>query len=74
MIKKILDIFFFNTDFEKKLENTYKILENNDQIKEIYKLKEKLQNIRYNYKAEEIDNIFPKFDFDIYLSLQTLSK
>ena len=69
MIKKILDIFFFNTDFEKKLENTYKILENNDQIKEIYKLKEKLQNIRYNYKVEEIDNIFPKFDFDIYLSL-----
>ena len=67
MIKNIINFIFYNNYFEKKLENAYKILEKNNQIEEIYKIKEKLQNVNYNEKV--IDNDFQDYNLDINLAL-----
>ncbi len=67
MIKNIINFIFYNNYFEKKLENAYKILEKNNQVEEIYKIKESLQNVNYNEKV--IDNDFQDYNLDINLAL-----
>ena len=67
MIKTIINFIFFNSFFEKKLNNDYKILEKNNQVEEIYKIKESLQNVSYNEKV--IDNDFQDYNLDINLAL-----
>ncbi len=67
MIKKIIYFFFFNSFFEKKIKNAYEILEKNKKIELVYKIKEKLKNLRYY--ENQTENSFKKYDLDIFLAL-----
>ena len=44
MIKSIINFIYFNKSFDKKLEQAYKTLEQNNEIEKIYEIKEKLQS------------------------------
>ena len=67
MIKSIITFFYFNNFFEKKLERAYKIIEKNEQINLVYKIKENLKNTQY--KEHQIDDSFLDCNLDIYLAL-----
>lgn len=67
MIKNIINFIYFNKSFDKKLEQAYKTLEQNNEIEKIYEIKEKLQNLACS--DFKIDNSFLEYNLDINLSL-----
>ncbi len=68
MIKSIINFIFFNKSFEKKIEQSYKILKENNKIEQIYEIKEKLQKL--NYSTYKLDSSFKNYDLDIGLSIR----
>ena len=68
MIKSIINFIFFNRSFEKKIEQTYKILKKNNKIEQIYEIKEKIQKLKNS--KNKLDSSFEDYDLDIYLSLR----
>ena len=68
MIKSIINFIFFNRSFEKKIEQTYKILKKNNKIEQIYEIKEKIQKLKNS--KNKLDSSFEDYDLDINLSLR----
>ena len=68
MIKLIINFIFFNKFFEKKIEQSYKILQKNNKIEQIYEIKEKLQKLKYS--TNKVDGSFEDYGLDINLSLR----
>ena len=69
MLKQIINFFYFNTRFEARLKNAFNSLEKNKKIKNLYKLKERLSNIRYRITKNTINDGYFKYNLDLYLSL-----
>ena len=59
---------YFNNRFEKKLKNSYKILNKQKKIDKVYKLKEELQKIKFN-KVKGINSNFEEYKIDLYDTL-----
>jgi hypothetical protein len=68
MIKSIFKFIYFNKQYEKKIEIAYKILKQNNNIDQVYKIKEELKNLQFNNIS--IDRSFKDFDLNINLSLR----
>ena len=65
---KFVNYIFLNDKFEKKLENAYQKLKNKNKIIQIYKLKSKLQRIRYK-NHNKFNPDYKNYNLNIYNSL-----
>lgn len=64
----LINKLYFNNRFEKKLKNTYEILNKQKKINKLYKLKEELQKIKFN-KVASINSEFKEYKVDLYDTL-----